>query len=199
MQNQRQSKAIIVILSAPSGGGKSSVSKALIARDQRLAISVSVTTRKPRPGDVDGVQYFFKTREEFKEMIDDGQFLEYTEIYGNFYGTIKKHVEEKLNQGIDVLFDINADGAKKIRAEMSCHVISIFLLPPTIEILRRRLEERDQDDKETIDLRMMKATQEMENARYYDYVVVNDEFEKTVHQILEIITKERKLNASYKI
>jgi guanylate kinase len=199
MQDQGPSKAIIVILSAPSGGGKSSVSKALLAKDPRLSMSVSVTTRKPRAGEVDGVQYFFKTQNEFKEMIDDGQFIEYTKIYGNFYGTLKKHLEDKLNQGIDILFDINVDGSKKIKAEMPYPIISIFLLPPNIEILRQRLEERSQDDQDTIDLRMMKATQEIENAKYYDYVVINDDFKKTVQQILEIINQERKLNANYKI
>jgi guanylate kinase len=190
MQDTRK-KAIIIILSAPSGGGKSSVARALIAKDHWLALSISATTRKPRPGDADGVQYFFKSREEFQEMIHTGQFLEYTEMYGNFYGTIKKYVEDKLAQGIDMLFDIDIQGAKKMKQIVPYHVVSIFLMPPSIEILRRRLEQRGQDTKIAIEHRMGKAAAEMENAKYYDYTVINEDFDETVKQIMEIITIER--------
>jgi guanylate kinase len=184
-------KAIIVILSAPSGGGKSSVARALISKDPRLALSISATTRKPRPGDEDGVQYFFKSHDEFQEMIDKGQFLEYTEIYGNFYGTLKKYVEDTLAKGMDILFDIDIHGAKKMKQEAPYHVVSIFLLPPSLEILRQRLEKRGQDDQVSIEHRMGKAAAEMENAKYYDYAVINENFDETVRKIMEIITTER--------
>ena len=187
----RKSKAIVVILSAPSGGGKSSVARALIAQDPNLALSISATTRKPRPGDIEGVHYFFKSREEFQEMIDKGQFLEYTEIYGNLYGTIREYVENRLAEGTDMLFDVDVHGARKMKEELAYHVVSIFLLPPSLEVLRQRLEQRGQDDQASMDRRMKMAKEEMENARYYDYTVINEDFEQTVKQILDIISKER--------
>lgn len=191
MQDTRKNKAIIIILSAPSGGGKSSVAGALIHKDPGIAFSISATTRKPRPGDEDGVQYFFKSREEFQEMINNEQFLEYTEIYGNFYGTLKKYVEDKLAKGIDMLFDINIHGAKKMKQEVPYHAVSIFLMPPSIEVLRQRLELRGQDNQINIEQRMGVAAQEMENAKYYDYIVINEDFDETVRKITEIITIER--------
>lgn len=191
MPNKPQSKAIIIILSSPSGGGKSSVAQSLLMRNPNLVLSVSATTRKPRPKDVDGINYFFKRKKEFKALIHAGEFIEYAEIYGNLYGTPRKYVEEQLKAGFDVLFDIDCQGMHKIKEKMSYRAVSIFTFPPSLEILRQRIEKRATDDVESINLRMKLAEKEIDQAKNYDYIVINDKFEKTVEEIESIITNER--------
>ena len=194
MSNIKQSKAIVIILSAPSGGGKSSIAKSLLQNDSKLVKSISVTTRPPRSQEKEGVQYFFKDKSSFEEMIVKGELLEYAVIYNNLYGTPKNYVKNKLNEGFDILFDIDYQGACQIKKKIkNCRMVSIFIMPPTLEILRKRIEDRGQDDKEAIKLRMKCAEEEISHAKNYDYTVINSNFEETVKTIQEIITKERSI------
>ena len=186
-----QEKGLAIILSSPSGGGKSSVAKALVAMDSKLVTSVSVTTRKPRPGDIDGVQYFFRSRDEFIKMANNGELVEYSEIYGNLYGIPKEFIETQFNKGNNIIFDIDSQGAYKLKNILQNLVVSIFILPPSIEELRKRLEARNQDFPEEVERRMNLAAGEMERAKDYDYIVTNDDFLTTVDEIYKLIKAER--------
>ncbi|WP_250311039.1 guanylate kinase [Rickettsia endosymbiont of Oedothorax gibbosus] len=185
-----KSKGLTVILSSPSAAGKSSLARAALKIDSNLRLSISATTRTPRTGEIDGVSYYFKTKEEFNKLIEQDAFLEYANIYNNYYGTPKKVVEELLSQGLDVLFDIDWQGTKSIKKILS-NVITIFVLPPTPSILQQRIQNRGQDSKEAIELRIKLATKEIQYAKYYDYVVINDDFEITLKTIYSIIIAER--------
>lgn len=185
---------MIIILSAPSGGGKSSIAKKLLELGNNLSLSISATTRTPRTGEKEAVHYFFKNKNDFQQMVSSGQFLEFAEIYGNLYGTPKEYVKNMLTNGIDVLFDIDYQGAYQIRQKMPGKILSIFIKPPSIEILRARLESSGQDTKEIIDKRIMLAQEEMSHAENYDYVVINDNFDKTVLEIQNIINREHLKN-----
>lgn len=185
-------KGLAIILSAPSGGGKSSIARQLLKQDANLILSVSVTTRPKRPNDVEGKNYFFRSKDEFRAMIDNGELLEYSEIYGNFYGIPRDFVEQQLALGHDILFDINWQGAAKLK-KLRQNVASIFILPPNLEELRKRLEARNQDDKAQIDLRMAMAADEIRHAVDYDHVIVNDDFQHSVDAIHRIIVAKRKL------
>lgn len=191
-----QSKAMIVILSAPSGGGKTSISKKILDDDKNIMLSVSVTTRNPRPDEKEAIDYFFKTTEEFQKLKNADEFLEYAEVYGNFYGTPKKYVNEVLENGNDVLFDIDHQGAQQIKHKLSDQVVSIFIVPPSIEELRVRLESRGQDSDDDIEKRLKLAEEVISHSHDYDYVVVNDDFEQAVKKIQEIIKKEHMKRAS---
>ncbi len=186
-----QSKAMIVILSAPSGGGKTSISNKILDDDANIMLSVSVTTRDPRPDEKESVHYYFRTIEEFKELKANHEFLEYAEVYENFYGTPKKYVNEMLQSGLDVLFDIDHQGAQQIKQKLTDQVVSIFIVPPSIECLRERLESRGQDSKKDIEKRLQQAAEVMSYADIYDYIVVNDDFDEAVLNIKEIIKQER--------
>lgn len=185
-----QYKAMIVILSAPSGGGKTSISKMILNDNKNIILSVSVTTRKPRPNEQEGVDYYFKTIEEFLELKNSDELLEHAEVYGNFYGTPKKHVNEMLRNGHSILFDIDHQGARQIKQNLNGSVVSIFIVPPSLEILRQRLENRGQDSNYDIEKRLQFAAEVMSHADHYDYVVINNNFVKAVKEIQEIIKKE---------
>ena len=191
MLKNYQEKGLAIILSSPSGGGKSSVAKALVAMDSKLVTSVSVTTRKPRPGDIDGVQYFFRSRDEFIKMANNGELVEYSEIYGNLYGIPKEFIETQFNKGNNIIFDIDSQGAYKLKNILQNLVVSIFILPPSIEELRKRLEARNQDFPEEVERRMNLAAGEMERDKDYDYIVTNDDFLTTVDEIYKLIKAER--------
>ncbi len=191
MINNKQSKDLSIILSAPSGGGKSSIARKLIELDKNLLLSISATTRKPRISEKNNVHYFFKSRESFQQMIDTDKFFEFTEIYGNLYGTPKKYVENMLANGVGVLFDIDYQGADQVMKKMPDKTLSIFIKPPSIKILRQRLKNRDQDSREIINKRIMLAKEEMGNAKHFDYIVVNDNFNQTISKIQSIINQER--------
>jgi guanylate kinase len=190
MSKTPSEKGFAIILSSPSGGGKSSLAKALIAMDSKLIMSISATTRKPRPNDIEGINYFFKSRDEFMKMVNNGELLEYSEIYDNLYGIPREFIELQINQANNVLFDIDSQGAYKLKNILSNSVISIFILPPSLQELRNRLVARNQDDQKEIDRRMNLAATEIAEAKNYDYVVINDDFLKTVNQIYNLITKE---------
>ena len=182
-----QSNAMIIILSAPSGCGKSSIAKKLLETDANLVLSISATTRQPRPGEVDGEHYFFKTKNDFKKI----DYLESAEIYGNFYGTPREFVEKKLLEGRDVLFDIDFQGAYQIINTAKAKVVSIFILPPDMATLRTRMINRGQDEQKVIEMRLNKAQSEIQEAKNYDYVVINDSFDQAVEEIQTIILSQR--------
>ncbi|WP_342225271.1 guanylate kinase [Rickettsia endosymbiont of Urophora cardui] len=186
-----KNKGLIIILSSPSGAGKSSLAKALLEIDNNLRLSISATTRKPRPNEQDGVNYYFKTKVEFEKLVKQNQFLEYAKIYDHYYGTPKKHVENLLNQGLDVLFDIDWQGARSIK-QNAVNAVSIFILPPNLEVLEQRLRNRAADNEEAIQLRMASAQAEISHANEYDHIITNDDFNDTLQQIHTIILQERK-------
>lgn len=186
-----KNKGLIIILSSPSGAGKSSLAKALLEIDNNLRLSISATTRKPRPNEQDGVNYYFKTKSEFEELVKQNQFLEHAKIYNNYYGTPKKHVENLLNQGLDVLFDIDWQGARSIK-QNPVNAVSIFILPPNLEVLEQRLRNRAADNEEAIQLRMASAQAEISHSNEYDHIMTNDDFNDTLQQIHAIILQERK-------
>ena len=188
----QHSKGMMVILSSPSGGGKTSIAKRLLELDKNLWLSISATTRTPRVSEAEGVDYFFKSKDAFNQMLHSDQFLEHAIVYGNLYGTPRKYVEDYLGQGFNVLFDVDSQGAYQIMERVETKVVSIFILPPNIDELKKRLQLRSQDSKETISERLAIAEGEMKNAKNYDYVVVNDSFEKAVLEIQEIIESERR-------
>ncbi len=185
-------RGLLIILSSPSGAGKSTLAKRLRAWDPTLSFSVSATTRNPRPGEEDGKDYHFTSEEEFKSAVTESEMLEHAFVFGNFYGSPKGPVKQAINQGKDVLFDIDWQGAQQIRnSDLGQHTLSIFLLPPSITELRRRLESRGQDDAETISRRMQKSWDEISHWGSYDHVLVNDDLDATEEHLKTIITATR--------
>ena len=185
-------KGVLVILSSPSGAGKTSIARALVEENKNFLFSVSATTRKSRPGEVNGREYHFLTINEFRERINDGQFLEHAKVFGNLYGTPLEPVMESINNGKDLIFDVDWQGGKQIRSSsLSKFVISIFILPPSIKALQERLMKRAQDSSETVKDRMTKSIGEIMHWKEYDYVIVNNNFEQTLHEVKSIITSEK--------
>ena len=185
-------KGVLVILSSPSGAGKTSIARALVEENKNFLFSVSATTRKSRPGEVNGREYHFLTVDEFRERINDGQFLEHAKVFGNLYGTPLEPVMESINDGKDLIFDVDWQGGKQIRSSsLSKFVISIFILPPSIKALQERLMKRAQDSSETVKDRMTKSIGEIMHWKEYDYVIVNNNFEQTLHDVKSIITSEK--------
>ena len=185
-------KGVLVILSSPSGAGKTSIARALVEENKNFLFSVSATTRKSRPGEVNGREYHFLTVDEFRERINDGQFLEHAKVFGNLYGTPLEPVMESINDGKDLIFDVDWQGGKQIRSSsLSKFVISIFILPPSIKALQERLMKRAQDSSETVKDRMTKSIGEIMHWKEYDYVIVNNNFEQTLHEVKSIITSEK--------
>ena len=181
-----------MILSSPSGAGKTSIARALVEENKSFLFSVSATTRKSRPGEVNGREYHFLTVDEFREKINDGQFLEHAKVFGNLYGTPLEPVMESINNGKDLIFDVDWQGGKQIRSSsLSKFVISIFILPPSIKALQERLMKRAQDSSETVKDRMTKSIGEIMHWKEYDYVIVNNNFEQTLHEVKSIITSEK--------
>ena len=196
MSNNPQSSAdrrgLLIILSSPSGAGKSTLSKRLLAWDDSLSFSVSATTRPPRPGEVDGKDYHFLSQEAFKQSVADQGMLEHAHVFGNFYGSPKGPVEAAINQGRDVLFDIDWQGAQQIRnSSLGQHTLSIFILPPSIPELHRRLVSRGQDSDEVISKRMQKSWDEISHWDGYDFVLVNDDLDRTFDDLKTILTATR--------
>ena len=185
-------RGLLIILSSPSGAGKSTLAARLRAWDSTLNFSVSATTRAPRPGEEHGREYYFHSREEFQDMVAKGDMLEHAEVFGNYYGSPKGPVEEAINAGRDVLFDIDWQGGQQVRASaLGKHVLSIFILPPSIPELERRLYARAQDSKEVIDGRMSKSRDEISHWPEYDYVLVNEDLDETEARLKTIVSAER--------
>ena len=185
-------RGLLIILSSPSGAGKSTLARRLRDWDATIQFSVSATTRAARAGETDGVDYSFMDEAEFKRMVADNQMLEHAHVFGNFYGSPSGPVEEAIKSGHDVLFDIDWQGAQQIRnSPLAPHVLSIFLLPPSIRELRRRLEARGQDSGDVISKRMTRSWDEISHWDSYDYVLVNDDINQTEARLKTIIDAER--------
>ena len=180
----------LFIVTAPSGAGKTSLVGALLADDPHVKLSISCTTRAPRPGEVDGVNYHFVTKEKFMRMLGAGDFLESAEVHGSFYGTSQKWVEEQLQAGEDILLEIDWQGAAQVR-KLFPNTISIFILPPSVEELDRRLNKRGQDAVEVIAVRLANAREEISHVGEFDYVIINDEFDAALQDLRAVIQAQR--------
>ncbi|MCX7888452.1 MAG: guanylate kinase [Rhodobacteraceae bacterium] len=188
---ERTRRGMLVILSSPSGAGKTTLSRRLMAWDPTLRFSVSATTRPPRPGEEDGREYFFRSRAEFEAMVARGEMLEHAEVFGNLYGSPRAPVEAAMAAGRDTLFDIDWQGGQQIKQAMREDVVSIFILPPSIAELERRLHGRAQDSDEVIRGRMAKSEAEISHWAEYDYVIVNDDLDVSEAQLRTILQAER--------
>lgn len=184
-------EGLLVVISAPSGGGKGTILKELFAKDDNLVLSVSATTRSPRPGEEHGKQYYFLQKEEFEELISQGKMLEYAQYVGNYYGTPREPVEQWMAQGKDVVLEIEVQGGAQIKKLMpGC--VSIFILPPSMEVLEKRLRDRGTEEDATVRKRLEKAREEIPHAKYYDYVVFNDRLEDAVEDLRAILRAEKR-------
>tara|TARA_B100001121_G_scaffold298225_1_gene305536 strand:+ start:698 stop:1297 length:600 start_codon:yes stop_codon:yes gene_type:complete len=190
-------KKLLIIISSPSGAGKTSVCKKIINHDNKIKLSVSHTTRSPRDNETNGVDYFFISNEEFNSKILDKSFLEYANVFGNFYGTSMKNVKEMLSKDFDVLFDIDWQGAAQILNSYLAKIVTIFIIPPSKEAVLERLEKRSKetgDNYEAIQKRMLEYENEMSHSAEYKYVVVNNNIEECTKKVINIIHHERGLN-----
>jgi guanylate kinase len=184
-------RGLMLVLSSPSGAGKTTLSRRLLEYDPNVELSISVTTRKRRPSEMEGRDYRFITRREFDDLVEKGELLEWAEVFDNFYGTPKKPVLEALATGRDVLFDIDWQGTKQLKQVARDDMASVFVLPPSVLELERRLRTRAQDDYETIHRRMAKAANEMSHWNEYDYVVINHDLDQAFAEVASILAAER--------
>ena len=184
-------RGLMLVLSSPSGAGKSTISRALLNRDPDISMSVSVTTRPMRPGETDGEDYIFVDQEKFDAMAAASEFLEHATVFENSYGTPKAPVEKSLSKGRDVLFDVDWQGTQQLAENAREDLVSVFILPPSVEELERRLHNRAQDSDEVVKKRMAKATSEMSHWAEYDYVIVNEDVEASVAHLEAILVAER--------
>ena len=184
-------RGLMLVLSSPSGAGKTTISRELLELEPDLSMSVSATTRQPRPGEVDGKDYFFITKEKFHEMVENDEFLEHATVFENSYGTPRAPVEAALSAGKDVLFDVDWQGTQQLRDKDTKDLVSIFVLPPSKDELERRLRTRAQDPDDVIAKRMAKASDEMSHYDSYDYIVVNVEVGESVDEVQSVLRAER--------
>ena len=190
-------KGLLLVVSGPSGAGKGTICKALLNKNDQIKLSVSATTRKPRNGEVHGVNYFFIEKEEFAKMIENGEFLEYAQIYDNFYGTPKAAIIECLEKGQDVILEIEMQGARQIK-EVYPEGVFIFVLPPSLEELKSRIVGRGTETQEEIEKRFSCAFEEINQIVNYDYFIVNEDIEKSVSDVEDIICDEKNKFTRYK-
>ena len=184
-------RGLMIVLSSPSGAGKSTIARALIERDKNLTMSVSATTRAPRPAEVDGKDYFFKDKATFDEMVQGGKMLEHAQVFDNCYGTPKEPVEAALAQGRDVMFDVDWQGTQQLADNAPKDLVRVFVLPPNMKELERRLHSRAQDSEEVVKKRMAEAASEMSHYQEYDYIVVNVDLEESISKVEAILVAER--------
>ena len=184
-------RGLMLVLSSPSGAGKSSISRRLLASEDNLHLSVSATSRKRRPGEVEGVDYQFVNNEEFRLMINNDEFLEYAKVFDHYYGTPRAQVEGNLASGRDVLFDIDWQGTQQLKASAREDLVSVFILPPSVAELERRLMKRGQDTAEVVARRMAEASSEMSHYAEYDYIIINEDLDASVERVASILMAER--------
>ena len=189
--NQVSRRGMMLVLSSPSGAGKSTISRALLANHDNLTMSISATTRSIRPGEVDGKDYIFIDQAKFDSMVAEGEFLEYATVFGNSYGTPRGSVMDALTSGQDVLFDVDWQGTQQLRQNALEDVVSIFVLPPSIEELERRLYSRAQDTEEVVKGRMARAHDEISHWAEYDYIIINEKVDISISTADSILTAER--------
>lgn len=183
-------KGKLIVLSGPSGAGKSTVVNLAMKDRDDFCFSTSVTTRKPREGEIDGREYFFVDLETFDEMVKNGELLEHAEYVANNYGTPRKYVEDKLESGINVILDIEVQGARQVKSNMP-DAVMVFIIPPSLEELRRRLENRGTETKRAVEARLLRAQEECREADFYDYLIINDDAEKAAEELKSIIIAEK--------
>ena len=184
-------RGLLIILSSPSGAGKTTLARGLLARDKNIAMSVSVTTRKPRPGETDGQDYHFVDTQSFGEMRNRDDLLEHAKVFDNYYGTPRAPVEAALAEGRDVLFDIDWQGTQQLQEAAADDLVKVFILPPTAAELEKRLNSRAQDSADVVAARMGKASDEISHYPEYDYIIVNEDAEASLAQVQAILTSER--------
>lgn len=184
-------RGLMLVLSSPSGAGKSTIARNLLDADRSLEISISVTTRAKRPSEIADKHYHFITVQQFEKMRDAGDLLEWAEVHGNFYGTPREPVELAMSEGRDMLFDIDWQGARQLQEKMAADVVSIFVLPPTMTELQSRLHRRAEDSEEVIRTRLLNSRAEIEHWREYDYVIVNDDLDEAFGHVSCIVNAER--------
>ena len=184
-------EGVLLVISSPSGTGKTTICKKLLEYDKNIHLSVSVTTRKKRKNEVEGIDYYFRSKEDFLNLKSQNSFIENALVFENYYGTLKSEVLEQLENGVDVLIDIDWQGTRQITQAMKGNLIKIFLLPPSIDELKKRLSKRNSDSIKEINFRMSKALKEIKHFDEYDYVLVNDNLENTFQKIVKIIEVER--------
>lgn len=187
----RQRRGLLIVLSSPSGAGKTTISRMLLDADDEIAMSVSVTTRPKRPGEHDGKDYIFVEDDEFDRMIRDGEFVEWANVFGYRYGTPKAPVKDALREGRDILFDIDWQGARQLEPDFGEHLVTIFLLPPTMAELEHRLRARGTDSPQVIAERMRRAADEISHWAEYEYVLVNDHMDECLARVRAIVAAER--------
>lgn len=190
-------KGLLLVLSGPSGAGKGAVCKELLINEPSMRLSVSATTRSPRRGEVDGVDYFFLDKEVFQKMIQDRELLEYAEVYGNYYGTPRHFIEDSLEEGRDIIFEIDIQGALQVK-KIYPEAVLVFIAPPSKYELEKRLISRGTDNREIIEKRLQCVDGEMNLANRYDFMVINDEVSKAVDKIRSIITAEKSRPSFFK-
>jgi len=185
-------RGLLLVLSSPSGAGKTTISRKLFETDGKLQMSVSVTTRAKRPGEIEGTHYHFVERTKFDQMVAQGELLEHAIVFGNCYGTPRGPVMQALANGRDIISDVDWQGTQQLKQNVGAEVVAVFVLPPTIEALKERLQSRAQDTPEVVQARMAKSSDEMSHWAEYDYVIVNDDLDSSVRQVQAILDAERK-------
>ena len=184
-------RGLMLVLSSPSGAGKTTLSRRLLEADSEIDMSVSATTRKPRPGEVEGKDYYFLSTEDFGIMRNRDEFLEHAKVFGNYYGTPREPVEKALAHGRDVLFDIDWQGTQQLDETAQDDLVKVFILPPSAQELERRLKKRAQDPAEVVAERMAKASDEISHYQEYDYIIINENMDKTFAELQAILLAER--------
>jgi guanylate kinase len=184
-------RGLMLVLSSPSGAGKSTIARNLIESDQAFELSVSVTTRARRGSEIDGIHYHFRSRREFDMLRDNDELLEWAEVHGNFYATPRAAAETAMAEGRDMLFDIDWQGAKQLKEKMRGDIVSIFILPPSMAELKARLKRRAEDQEQVIETRLKNARDEIEHWTEYDFVVINDDLDRAFGEVKAIVTAER--------
>ncbi len=197
-QSSISRRGFMLVLSSPSGAGKTTIARALRQSEPDVVMSISVTTRPPRPGEEDGKDYYFVSEERFHEMTKSGELLEHARVFDNYYGTPRAHVENELNAGRIVLFDIDWQGTQQLKSNARDDLASVFILPPSLEELERRLKGRGQDSDEVVRNRMARASNEMSHWPEYDYVIVNQDVDESIAQTRAILAAERQRRSRQK-